>query len=95
MVALQPGGEGLSIVVEYADPRGYRHRWINPVSTMPLNARVGDSVDPRIDPQNYARVQIAAGPQSLHVGQLVFGILGSVFTLIGLGLGVAGWITGV
>jgi Protein of unknown function (DUF3592) len=80
---LEKGNHAFSPVVVYADANGVRHRYISGVSSKPAGYRIGESVEIYYDPKNPDDASIAGWRE--YFLSLITGVLGLIFSLVGLG----------
>jgi hypothetical protein len=91
VVDLDWRGGGAKPVVEWKDSKGEVHRATGGVSSQPPSYAKGEKVDVRYDPASPGNARIDSFLENWFVA-LVLGILGTVFTAIGSGFGIYGWV---
>lgn len=70
-------------VVAFTDTAGQRREFTSKLSSNPPGYEAGDAVGVMYDPADPARAEIDSFA-SRHLGTLVFGLFGAVFTMLGL-----------
>jgi len=78
-------------VVEWADPAGRKRRFTGSVASSPPSYSRGEKVALRYDPSNPESARVDSFMENWFVG-LSLSLMGMVFTAIGAGFGIHGWI---
>ena len=82
---------GAKPVVEWRDSKGGVHRVTGGVSSRPPSWSKGEKADVRYDPGNPDHARIDGFLENWFVA-MILGILGTVFTGVGAGFGIYGWV---
>jgi len=91
VVDLDWRGGGAKPVVEWKDSRGEIHLTTGGVSSQPPSYQKGEKVDVRYDPGSPGTARLDGFMENWFV-VMCLGIIGTVFTAIGAGFGLSGWV---